>query len=106
MQHFNDAPFLYESGAVIVLEKGTSDYSFSEIAQIIESNDCKVYGCFVSNYRDHVTEITVKISPANINSVLQTFRRYSYEVVSAAEDDSYLDALKERSDYLDKYLNI
>ena len=106
MQHFNDAPFLYESGAVIVVEKGSSEYSFSEITQIVESNDSKVYGCFVSNYRDHVTEVTIKVSPANINSVLQTFRRYSYEVVSAAEDDSYLDALKERSDYLDKYLNI
>lgn len=106
MQHFNDSPFLYESGAVIVIEKGTTDYSFSEIAQIVESNDCKLYGCFVSNYRDHVTEITIKLSPENTNAVLQTFRRYSYVVVSAAEDDSYLDALRERSDYLDKYLNI
>jgi CBS domain-containing protein len=106
MQHFNDAPFLYESGAVVVIEKGSTDYSFSEIAQIVESNDSKIYGFFVSNYRDHMTEITLKISTENLNAVLQTFRRYSYEVVSAAEDDSYLDALKERSDYLDKYLNI
>ena len=106
MQHFSDSPFLYESGAVIVIEKGSTDYSFSEIAQIVESNDSKIYGFFVSNYRDHITEITLKISPANVNAVLQTFRRYSYDVVSAAEDDSYLDALKERSDYLDKYLNI
>lgn len=106
MQYFSDSPFLYESGAVIVIEKGSSDYSFSEIAQIVESNDSKVYGCFVSNYRDHVTEITLKISPANVNAVLQTFRRYSYEIVSADEDDSYLDALRERSDYLNKYLDI
>ncbi len=106
MQHFNDSPFLYESGAVVVLEKGTTDYSFSEIAQIVESNDSKLYGCFVSNYRDHITEITVKISPENLNAILQTFRRYSYEISSAADDDSYLDALKERSDYLNKYLNI
>ena len=53
-----------------------------------------------------MTEITLKISTSNVNAVLQTFRRYSYQVISAAEDDSYLDALKERSDYLDKYLNI
>jgi CBS domain-containing protein len=106
MQHFNDAPFLYESGAVIVVEKGTIEYSFSEIAQIVESNDAKVYGCFVSNHKDHLTEITIKISPENLNAVLQTFRRYSYEIITSAEDDSYLDALKERSDYLDKYLNI
>ncbi|SCY37397.1 CBS domain-containing protein [Nonlabens sp. Hel1_33_55] len=106
MQHFSDSPFLYESGAVIVVEKGSTDYSFSEIAQIVESNGSKIFGCFVSNYRDHITEITVKVSPDNMNALLQTFRRYSYVVLSAAEDDSYLDALKDRSDYLDKYLNI
>ena len=61
---------------------------------------------FVSGYRDHFTEITLKVSPQNLNAILQTFRRYSYEIKSAAEEDTYLDALKERSDYLDKYLNI
>ncbi len=106
LQLFNDSPFLYESGAVIVLEKGTADYSFSEITQIVESNDSKLFGCFISNYKEHMTQITVKVNPANVNQMLQTFRRYSYEVVSAAEEDSYLDNLKERSDYLNKYLNM
>jgi CBS domain containing-hemolysin-like protein len=106
MERFIDAPFLYESGNVIVVSKGSTDYSFSEISQIVESNDAKIYGLFISGHRDHLTEITVKINSANLNAVLQTFRRYSYEVLSSIEDDSYLDALKERSDYLDKYLNI
>jgi hypothetical protein len=106
MEHFIEAPFLYESGNVIVVSKGSTDYSFSEITQIVESNDAKVYGCFISAHRDHLTEITIKISGTNLNAVLQTFRRYSYEILSSIEDDSYLDALKERSDYLDKYLNI
>ena len=61
---------------------------------------------FISNYKDHLTQITIKVSPENVNQILQTFRRYGYEVVSAAEEDSYLDNLKERSDYLNKYLNI
>ena len=106
MEIFNDAPFMYEAGAVIVVEKGKSDYSFSEISQIVETNDSKIQGMFVSGYRDHFTEITLKVSPQNLNAILQTFRRYSYEIKSAAEEDTYLDALKERSDYLDKYLNI
>ncbi|AGC76749.1 hypothetical protein LX97_01407 [Nonlabens dokdonensis] len=106
MELFNDAPFMYESGAVVVVQKGNTDYSFSEIAQIVESNDSKMFGCFISAHKDHLTEITLKLSPQNLNGVLQTFRRYSYEIVSAAEEDSYLDTLKERSDYLNKYLNI
>lgn len=106
MEFFNDAPFMYESGAVVVVQKGSTDYSFSEISQIVESNDSKIFGCFVSAYKDHMSEITLKLSPQNLNRVLQTFRRYSYEIVSAAEEDSFLDSLKERSDYLNKYLNM
>lgn len=106
MHIFNDAPFLYETGAVVVVEKGTTDYSFSEITQIVESNDSKLYGLFISAYNDHLTQLTLKISPQNLNEVLQTFRRYSYNVVTSAQDDSYLDSLKERSDYLNKYLNM
>ncbi|NNK82694.1 MAG: acetoin utilization protein acuB, partial [Flavobacteriaceae bacterium] len=34
------------------------------------------------------------------------FRRYSYNIVSGHEDDSFLEDLKERSDYLNKYLNM
>lgn len=106
MELFNETPFMYEPGTVVVIQKGSTDYSFSEIAQIVESNDSKIYGCFVSATKDRLSEITLKLSPQNLNAVLQTFRRYSYDIISAADEDSYLDTLKERSDYLSKYLNI
>ena len=106
MEFFNEAPFLNEPGNVVVVTKGSTDFSFSEIAQIVETNDAKLYGLFVSDHKEHLTEITLKISTSNLSAILQTFRRYSYEVLSLDEDDSYLDTLKERSDYLDKYLNI
>ena len=106
MEFFNEAPFLNEPGNVVVVTKGSTDFSFSEIAQIVETNDAKLYGIFISDHKDHLTEITVKVSTSNLSAILQTFRRYSYEVLSLDEDDSYLDTLKERSDYLDKYLNI
>ena len=51
-------------------------------------------------------EITVKISQSGLNDIIQTFRRYEYEIISEHQEDSYLNSLKERSDYLDKYLNI
>jgi serine phosphatase RsbU (regulator of sigma subunit) len=41
-----------------------------------------------------------------LNEIIQTFRRYNYEIISDHQEDSYLLNLKERSDYLDKYLNI
>lgn len=106
MHFFNESPFLSESGAVVVVEKGIEDFSFSEIAQIVETNDAKLFGCFISGYRDRFAQITLKITSSSVNEVLQTFRRYSYNVVTTTPDDTYLDALKERSDYLSKYLEL
>jgi predicted transcriptional regulator len=106
MHCFNDTPFLSEAGGIIVVEKGTTDYSFSEISQIVESNDAKIYGAFVSKSDSEITQITLKIGHQGMNSIVQTFRRYTYTVVSNHEEDRFLEDLKKRSDYLDKYLNI
>lgn len=103
---FIDTPFFTEPGGIIVLAKGIKDYSFSEIAQIVESNNTKMIGGFITDSRNDVIEITIKIASANFNDILQTFRRYNYTVVFGNADDQFLEDLKERSDYLDKYLNV
>tara|TARA_R110002074_G_scaffold133002_1_gene276555 strand:- start:13454 stop:14110 length:657 start_codon:yes stop_codon:yes gene_type:complete len=106
MDLFNHTPFLNETGGIIVVEKGSHDYSFSEICQIVESNDGKVLGAFISNIENDITQTTIKIGHSGMNSIAQTFRRYGYNVVSEHEEDKMNDELKERSDYLNKYLNI
>jgi hypothetical protein len=106
MNLFNDTPFLNEAGGIIVVEKGTRDYSFGEICQIVESNDAKVLGVFISKMGAETIQITVKIGHTGMNAIVQTFRRYNYDVVSHHEEDIFIDGLKQRSDYLDKYLNI
>ena len=53
-----------------------------------------------------LVQITLKIGGSSLNDIIQTFRRYSYNIVSGHEEDGYLENLKERSDYLKKYLNI
>ena len=103
---FIDTPFFTEPGGIIVVAKGIKDYSFSEIAQIVESNNAKLIGGFITDVRNDVIQITVKISSTNLNDVLQTFRRYNYNVLFGNNDDQFLEDLKQRSDYLDKYLNV
>lgn len=105
--HFlNETAFVKEDGGIIVIEKETADFTFSQICQIIESNDAKILGVFISNTTPTLTQITVKISQSNLNEIIQTFRRYNYNILSEHQEDTYLAGLKERSDYLDKYLNI
>ncbi|WP_115462314.1 CBS domain-containing protein [Winogradskyella aurantiaca] len=103
---FHETPFLSEPGGIVIIEKGIKDYSFSEIAQIVESNNAKLFGAFISKIDSDLVQITLKIGDSGINDILQTFRRYSYEIVAGHEQDDYIESLRDRSKYLDKYLNI
>lgn len=103
---FIDTPFFTEPGGVLVLTKSAKDYSFSEIAQIVESNNTKLLGAFITDIRNDIVEITIKISTGNFSEVVHTFRRYNYNILFGNKDDQFIENLKERSDYLDKYLNV
>ncbi len=103
---FTDTPFLKESGGIVIVKKNIDEYSMSQIVQIVESNNGKVLGAFISEAIGDMVEVTIKITLGGLNETLQTFRRYDYEIVSEHEEDNYINSLKERSDYLDKYLNI
>ncbi|MFD1294775.1 CBS domain-containing protein [Lutibacter holmesii] len=103
---YNETPFLNSEGAVVILEKELIDFSFSEICQIVESNGGKLYGLFISESNATTVKITVKFTSQDVNEILQSFRRYEYAIISKHEEDYYLEDLKERSKYLQKYLNI
>lgn len=103
---FIDTPFFKEPGAILVVAKGIKEYSFSEIAQIVESNNTKLIGAFITDIRSEVVQITIKVGTNNFNEVVNTFRRYNYTILYGNKADQFLEDLKERSDYLDKFLNV
>lgn len=103
---FTDMPFFTEPGTILLVEKPLRDYSFSEIAQIVEGNNTRLLGAFITSIENETAQITLKIGDSNINEVLQTFRRYHYNILSGTMDDKFLEELKKRSAYLDKYLNV
>ena len=103
---FNSTPFLNDTGAILVVSKDISEYSFSEISQIIESNNATLLGAFISKIHEDIVEVTVKLSDHDLNNTIQTFRRYDYNILTGFHMDEYLNTLKERSEYLQKYLNI
>ncbi|MBT8319456.1 MAG: CBS domain-containing protein [Gramella sp.] len=103
---FKETPFLHEPGNILVVEKAFKDYTFGEVSQIVESNNAHLLGAFVSKMEDDMAEITLKISPSGMNEIIQAFRRYGYIIVSEHQEDTFNKNLKDRSKYLDKYLNI
>jgi Mg/Co/Ni transporter MgtE len=103
---FHETSFLKEQGAIIIVSQTILDYSMSQIVQIIESNNGKLLGLFISNSDLNTVEVTIKISSGSLNEIIQTFRRYNYDIISEHNEDNYINNLKERSDYLNKYLNM
>lgn len=103
---YAETPFLKDEGVVLVIEKELTSYSISEIAQITEASNGKLLGCILSRETDSTAQIMLKIKTENIDEIIQSFRRYAYSVLSNHKDDSYLEELKNRSNYLQKYLSI
>ncbi|CAM1373174.1 CBS domain-containing protein [Tenacibaculum xiamenense] len=101
-----DSPFLHLDSETLIVEKNNTDYSMSEVSQIVESNKGKLLGMYISFESQETIQITLKVSTDIINDIIQTFRRYDYTVITQHEDDSYLEELKDRARYLRKYLDM
>ena len=106
LEIFSETPFINTNGLVLTIEKEAKDFSLSQITQIVESNKTKLFGLFISNQTEKTTQLILKISTENTNEIIQTFRRYGYTIISEVVDDHYLEELKNRSEYLQKYLNL
>jgi len=103
---FTDSPFLYHENETLIVEKDVKDFSMSEVAQIVETNKGVLKGMFISSETTQKVQVNLQIVSEEINEIIQTFRRYEYHVVTVHEDDFYLEDLKNRSEYLQKYLDI
>jgi len=106
LDFFATTPFINEISETVVIEKLSVDYSMGEISQIIETNGSELLGMYISSKKDAIVQVTLKIVSEDINETIQTLRRYDYKIVSMHENDRYLEDLKNRSDYLQKYLTM
>ena len=103
---FSTSPFMIEDSETLIIEKLESDYSMSEVSQIIESNGGKLLGMYISEKQQGLVQVTLKITTEDIHEIMHTYRRYDYKIISTHENDVYLEDLKNRSDYLQKYLEM
>ncbi|MEI6575039.1 MAG: CBS domain-containing protein [Bacteroidota bacterium] len=98
---------LMNPGGIIVLEINERDYSLSEIAQIVESNDASVLSVFLkTNPESTKMEVTLKLNKLDIGAVLQTFSRYEYTVKASFTEGDDNELLRDRFDSLMTYLSI
>lgn len=103
---FADSPFLHNESDTLIINKNKNDYSMGEVSQIVEASNGKLLGLYISSENQNTIQITLKVITDDINEIIQTFRRYDYNVITQHEDDFYLEELKDRASYLKKYLDM
>ncbi len=102
-----DIAAINNPGGIIILEVNQNDYSLSQIAQIVESNDAKVLSLYLtSDPNTTKIEITLKINKIDMRQVLQTFIRFDYIVKASYSDMNSVEDLKDRYNLLMNYLNM
>lgn len=95
-------------GGILVLELRMIDYSMAEISRLIESDDAKILGAFLSQYHHdpNFIYLTLKINKKDLTTVAATLERFDYKIVAKFHESSNGDAEKERLDNLFNFLNI
>jgi CBS domain-containing protein len=108
IRHIAGISSMDQPGGIIVLEVIDRDYSLSQIAQIVESNNVKILSMYItSSPASTQLEVTLKVNTSDLVSVIRTFERYNYDVKTWVTDNDSLDHFySERLDLLMKYLNI
>jgi len=107
IRHIAGISSMDQPGGIIVLELIERDYSLSQIAQIVESNNIKVLSMYITSPPESTKlEITLKVNTGDLVSVIRTFERYNYEVKTWVTNNDLMDRFySERFDLLMKYLN-
>ncbi|WP_394676639.1 CBS domain-containing protein [uncultured Sphingobacterium sp.] len=96
-----------ESGAIIVLAIGLHDFSLSQIAHLVESDNCRILNCATKiNLESDNIEVTLKVDKSNINALLNSFLRHNYLVLETHNSIAAFDDTADRYQQLMNYINI
>lgn len=107
LAYFAKTASINDNGGIIMLEVSSNDYSLSEIARLVESNDAKILSSFLTSHKESTQlEVTLKLNITDLKHVVATFERFSYLVVGSYQETDYYDDLKNHYDSFMNYLNI
>lgn len=107
MKIIADMPVANNPGGVIVLELNQNDYSLESIARIIEENNTKILGTFITSHPDSTKiQLTIKVNTVDIRSIISALQRHEYAITYFEDSSDFNDDLKDRFDSFMNFLNI
>jgi CBS domain-containing protein len=107
LRAFGSGLTVEQTGAVIIIEMATHQYSSSEISRIVESENAQILGLWLENIPDSARiRASVKINSKNAERIISSLMRFNYEVIASFGDDDYKENVEKRFQSLMKYLDI
>ena len=107
IKSFAEMSSIKDPGGVLILEMNQNDYSLSEIARLVESNDAKILSTYITSLSESTKiEVTLKINRADLSAIMQTFNRYNYNIKASFHQDEFIDEMKDRFDSFMNYMNV
>tara|TARA_B110000046_G_scaffold82913_1_gene91237 strand:+ start:1680 stop:2342 length:663 start_codon:yes stop_codon:yes gene_type:complete len=102
-----DMPVANSPGGIIVLELNYNDYSLAHISSIIEENDTKILGTFVTSHPDSTKiQLTIKVNNIDIASIIASLQRHEYVITFFNQSSDAGVDLRDRFDSFMNYMNI
>ena len=108
MRAFAQTAAVQSPGGILVLSMKQLDYSLSEIARLIESNDAQILSSSIAPdlQDDSKIRVTVKLNVLDLSRIIATLERFGYTIIGNFQESALLSNDKERIDILLKYLDI
>lgn len=108
MQYMGEMFAVKNPGGILIIELNANDYSMTQIAQIVESNDAKILSMYITSPPDSLKmELTLKINRIDLTSIIQTFIRFDYIIKAQFMEHDEMDSLySNRYEQFLLYLNI
>lgn len=105
---FSSTIAIQGQGGILVLGMRYMDYSMAEISRLIESDDAKILGSYLSqDHKDaNAVFLTLKINKKDLTTVIATLDRFDYNIVAKFHESTNIGAEQERLDNLLNFLNI
>lgn len=95
-------------GPILVLEMGAHDYSMSQLAQIVESENAKILSSYVTTFEESSRiSVTLVINRVEISPVVKSLERHGYKVDTFfCENNMIDDFYRSRYEFLMNYMKI
>ena len=93
-------------GGVIVLQMKHNDYSMSEIARILESNNTKILSSYITSTPvDQEMELTLKLNKIDMTAIIKDLERFDYKITASYKKDNQEEDFLDRYESLIRFLN-